>query len=80
MEHVSGKGTGRQLKELYDLYLLHRSPTQLTARKMTEAPPHLRATYNEIHKLIGESAKRIAEFKPSLFIAIGHSEFPPSSR
>lgn len=32
---------------------------------------HLRATYNDIHKLIQQSAVKIAEFKPDLFIAIG---------
>jgi hypothetical protein len=39
---------------------------------MTE-PEHLRATYNDIHKLIRDAAAKIAEFKPNLFIAIGLS-------
>ena len=34
-------------------------------------PQHFRVTYNEVHNLIRESAKKIAEFKPDLFIAIG---------
>lgn len=36
-------------------------------------PQHFRVTYNEVHNLIRESAKKIAEFKPDLFIAIGQS-------
>ncbi|KAI0060996.1 PRTase-like protein [Artomyces pyxidatus] len=34
-------------------------------------PEHLRATYNDVHKLIQKSAKEIAAFKPDIFIAIG---------
>lgn len=44
---------------------------------MAEGQPHLKATYNEIHKLIGKSAERIAEFKPNMFLAIGDPEFHP---
>ena len=36
-------------------------------------PEHIRATYNDIHKLIRASAERIAEFKPDLLIAIGET-------
>lgn len=33
---------------------------------------HLHYTYNDIHKLIAKSAAEIAaEFKPTIFIAIG---------
>jgi hypothetical protein len=40
----------------------------------TENPPHFRATYNEIHKLIRDSAVKIqTEFAPDMFIAIGAS-------
>ena len=46
---------------------------------MADKQPHLKATYNEVHKLIGESVKRIKDFEPNLFVAIGHSEFPPPS-
>jgi hypothetical protein len=42
----------------------------LHTTKMAEIQ-HLRATYNDIHKLIQGSAAKIAEFKPDLFIAIG---------
>ncbi|KAF9778433.1 hypothetical protein BJ322DRAFT_1093059 [Thelephora terrestris] len=45
---------------------------------MAEGPPHLKATYNEIHKLIRESAKRIAEFQPNMFVAIGGGGFFPA--
>lgn len=42
-------------------------------------PVHFRATYNEIHKLIRESANKIqAEFKPDTFIAIGGGGFFPA--
>ena len=34
-------------------------------------PQHYRVTYNQVHNLIRDSAKKIAEFKPDLFIAIG---------
>ncbi|OBZ73770.1 putative mitochondrial carrier C8C9.12c [Grifola frondosa] len=36
-------------------------------------PEHLRATYNDIHNLIRQSAKKIAEFKPDMLIAIEDS-------
>jgi hypothetical protein len=49
-----------------------------TKREMADQQPHWRTTYTDIHKLIGETAKRLAEFKPTLFVAIGHSEFHPS--
>ncbi|QRW03031.1 hypoxanthine-guanine phosphoribosyltransferase [Ceratobasidium sp. AG-Ba] len=40
---------------------------------------HLRATYNEIHMLIGASAARIEkEFAPDLFVAIGGGGFFPA--
>lgn len=32
---------------------------------------HLRATYNDIHIIIKDSADKIAAFKPNLFVAIG---------
>lgn len=36
------------------------------------ADDHVRATYNEIHKIIGRSSEKIAaEFAPNLLIAIG---------
>ncbi|KAI0704292.1 PRTase-like protein [Cytidiella melzeri] len=41
-------------------------------------PQHFRITYNEVHNLIRESAKKIAEFKPDLFIAIGGGGFFPA--
>jgi hypothetical protein len=78
MKHVSEFKVTERHWELSDLHLFHWSSFSVI-RKMAEQPPHLRATYNEVHKLIGESAKRIAEFKPDMFIAIGHSEFPPPS-
>ncbi|KAI0821569.1 hypothetical protein BC629DRAFT_1579076 [Irpex lacteus] len=34
-------------------------------------PQHHRVTYNEVHNLIRDSAKKIADYKPDLFIAIG---------
>ena len=34
-------------------------------------PVHIRATYNDIHKLIRARAQQIAEFKPDMLIAIG---------
>lgn len=34
-------------------------------------PEHLRITYNEVHNIIRESAKKVAEFKPDMLIAIG---------
>lgn len=82
VKHVSGnpvqklKGPrGVSCQPFCDLYL---SPSlTLVERKMTEQPPHSRATYNEIHKLIRESAKRIVGFRPNLFIAIGLPEFVP---
>ncbi|KAJ8495254.1 hypothetical protein ONZ51_g1796 [Trametes cubensis] len=36
----------------------------------TQEPEHLRVTYNDVHNLIRESAKKIAEFKPDMLIAI----------
>ncbi|KAG9102919.1 hypoxanthine-guanine phosphoribosyltransferase [Ceratobasidium sp. 370] len=40
---------------------------------------HLRATYNEIHMLIGAAAQRIEkEFAPDLFVAIGGGGFFPA--
>ncbi|KAK9894064.1 PRTase-like protein [Cystobasidium minutum MCA 4210] len=40
---------------------------------------HYRPTYNDIHKLIGNSAKKIRdEFKPDLFVAIGGGGFYPA--
>lgn len=38
------------------------------------APKHQHMTYNDIHHLIRDSAERIKEFRPDMFIAIG--EFP----
>lgn len=32
---------------------------------------HLRATYNDIHDIIKNSAEKIAIFKPNLLVAIG---------
>ncbi|OCH93641.1 PRTase-like protein [Obba rivulosa] len=34
-------------------------------------PEHIRATYEDIHKLIRASAEKIKEFKPDILIAIG---------
>ena len=34
-------------------------------------PEHIRVTYNQVHKIIGTTAEKIAEFKPNLLIAIG---------
>ncbi|KAF9646364.1 PRTase-like protein [Thelephora ganbajun] len=45
---------------------------------MAEQPQQLRATYNDVHKLIRESVKRIADFKPNLIIAIGGGGFFPA--
>ncbi|KAG9124923.1 hypoxanthine-guanine phosphoribosyltransferase [Ceratobasidium sp. 392] len=40
---------------------------------------HLRATYNEIHTLIGSAAQKIEkEFAPDLFVAIGGGGFFPA--
>ncbi|KAG8764100.1 hypoxanthine-guanine phosphoribosyltransferase [Ceratobasidium sp. 423] len=40
---------------------------------------HLRATYNEIHTLIGKAAERIEkEYAPDLFVAIGGGGFFPA--
>ncbi|CCO28438.1 hypothetical protein BN14_02433 [Rhizoctonia solani AG-1 IB] len=40
---------------------------------------HLRATYNEIHALIGKAAERIEkEYAPDLFVAIGGGGFFPA--
>lgn len=40
---------------------------------------HMRATYNEIHTLIGQAAERIEkEFAPDLFVAIGGGGFFPA--
>ncbi|OSD03108.1 PRTase-like protein [Trametes coccinea BRFM310] len=36
-----------------------------------QEPEHLRVTYNDVHNLIRQSAKKIAEFKPDMLIAIG---------
>ncbi|CDO73288.1 hypothetical protein BN946_scf185008.g50 [Trametes cinnabarina] len=36
-----------------------------------QEPEHLRITYNDVHNLIRESAKKIAEWKPDMLIAIG---------
>lgn len=36
-------------------------------------PEHIRATYEDIHKLIRSTAERIKEFKPDILIAIGAS-------
>lgn len=37
-----------------------------------EEPPHLKATYNDVHNIIKATASTIAsEFKPDMFIAIG---------
>ncbi|THH03136.1 hypothetical protein EW146_g10501 [Bondarzewia mesenterica] len=41
-------------------------------------PEHLRATYNDVHNLIKNSASKIAEFKPDIFIAIGGGGFFPA--
>ncbi|KAI0343221.1 PRTase-like protein [Trametopsis cervina] len=41
-------------------------------------PQHFRVTYNEVHNLIRQSAQKIAEFKPDLFIAIGGGGFFPA--
>ncbi|KAI0091694.1 hypothetical protein BDY19DRAFT_931809 [Irpex rosettiformis] len=41
-------------------------------------PQHYRVTYNGVHNLIRDSAKKIAEFKPDLFIAIGGGGFFPA--
>lgn len=73
--HVSGKeaGSGPQAGRL--AVFISSVDHPFIARNMAEQAPHLRATYNEIHKLIRESAQRIADFKPNMFIAIGHSEF-----
>ncbi|KAI0323827.1 PRTase-like protein [Cubamyces sp. BRFM 1775] len=45
---------------------------------MTQEPEHLRVTYNDVHNLIRESAKKIAEFKPDMLIAIGGGGFFPA--
>jgi hypothetical protein len=38
----------------------------------SDMPQHVRATYNDIHKLIRAASEKIdSEFKPDLFIAIG---------
>ncbi|KAF8311351.1 PRTase-like protein [Clavulina sp. PMI_390] len=40
---------------------------------------HIRATYNEIHELIGAASKKIGdEFKPNLMVAIGGGGFFPA--
>ncbi|EMD39059.1 hypothetical protein CERSUDRAFT_63970 [Gelatoporia subvermispora B] len=36
-------------------------------------PEHIRATYEDIHKLIRSTAEKIKEFKPDILIAIGAS-------
>ncbi|KAI0924573.1 hypothetical protein AcW2_005426 [Taiwanofungus camphoratus] len=41
-------------------------------------PEHVRSTYNDIHNLIRASAKKIAEFKPDMLIAIGGGGFFPA--
>ncbi|EIM86729.1 PRTase-like protein [Stereum hirsutum FP-91666 SS1] len=38
---------------------------------MGDEPVHTRVTYNDVHNLIKNSAKKIEEFKPDMFIAIG---------
>ncbi|KAI0372814.1 PRTase-like protein [Pilatotrama ljubarskyi] len=43
-----------------------------------QEPEHLRVTYNEVHNLIRDSAKKIAEFKPDMLIAIGGGGFFPA--
>jgi len=42
------------------------------------ADEHLRATYNEIHTIIGKKAPEIAAWKPDLFVAIGGGGFFPA--
>ncbi|KAG9312969.1 PRTase-like protein [Chiua virens] len=37
---------------------------------------HLHATYNDIHKIIKDTADKIAVFKPTLLVAIGLGFFP----
>lgn len=32
---------------------------------------HIRVTYNDVHNIIKETSKRIAEWKPNMLIAIG---------
>ncbi|KAI0352300.1 PRTase-like protein [Trametes cingulata] len=44
----------------------------------TQEPEHLRVTYNDVHNLIRDSAKKIAEFKPDMLIAIGGGGFFPA--
>ena len=78
---MSGKGPKLFCKLFISTPIVDsRHTIQPNYDRMTDGPPHLRATYNDIHKLIGETAKRIAVFKPNLFIAIGHPEFHPSLR
>ena len=36
-------------------------------------PEHLRVTYNDVHNLIRESARKIEAFNPDIIIAIGLS-------
>ncbi|KAG8929177.1 hypoxanthine-guanine phosphoribosyltransferase [Tulasnella sp. 418] len=42
------------------------------------ADGHLRATYNEIHTIIGKASEQIASFQPDLFVAIGGGGFFPA--
>ncbi|KAG8971927.1 hypoxanthine-guanine phosphoribosyltransferase, partial [Tulasnella sp. 427] len=39
---------------------------------------HLRATYNEIHAIIGKASEKIAPWRPDLFVAIGGGGFFPA--
>ncbi|KLO11607.1 PRTase-like protein [Schizopora paradoxa] len=41
-------------------------------------PKHIRVTYNDVHNIIKETSKRIAEWKPNLLIAIGTDGFFPA--
>jgi hypothetical protein len=40
---------------------------------MPEEPPHIRATYNDIHNIIRDASVKIAEWKPDMMVAIGES-------
>ena len=42
---------------------------------MVHEPEHIRVTYNEVHNIIRDSAKKIQEFKPDMLIAIGDQLF-----
>jgi len=45
---------------------------------MGDGPPHIRATYNEIHEIIKNTSVKIAEWKPDMMIAIGGGGFFPA--